>query len=250
MDAKVGIVTRGAGRPANASTQIEQDWDEQAPAIVNDPIPQLTAAIAAEAKAFRELEQQAAIRGLRIGVLVMLARDELNRQNLPVWPWCRAFVPFSRPHIWRFLKIAESFFRESGTTLEEAANEIAPKLLPAVGDLGGALQYTALDPASKMVQTAFAFLGDKTLSEICDALGHPMNARKKQVADLTPTTTPTAGQRRAAKRRLALADWERIEKELNHWFADKAYCYLEAQELDNVRATLKGGLTLLPKLAK
>ena len=85
---QTGIVTRGAGRPANASTQIEQDWDDQSPVIVNDPIPQLTAAIAGEAKAFRELEQQAAIRGLRIGVLVMLARVELERLGQPVYRFC------------------------------------------------------------------------------------------------------------------------------------------------------------------
>lgn len=249
MNTKTGLVTRGAGRPANASTQIEQDWDDHSPAIVNDPIPQLTAAIAGEAKAFRELEQQAAIRGLRIGVLVKVGRVELERIGQPVWPWLRAFVPFSRKHVWRFVKIAEAFFRETGTTLEEAASEIAPKLLPAAGSEAGAMEFTALDPASKMVQTAFAFLGDKTLSEICDELGHPMNTRKLPPPE-GPKEPATSAQKRAMKRKMALGDWECIEKALNRWFADKSYCYLEPSELDNVRNTLKGGMVLLPKLAK
>jgi hypothetical protein len=239
---------RGVGRPANVSTQIEQDWDDSLPAEqVENPLPELTAAIAGEAKAFRELEQQAAIRGLRIGVLVMVARRELEDRNLPATPWIRAHVPFTRMHIWRFTKIAEAFFRETGVALEDAASEIAPKLLT---DKTGEVAFTALDPNSKMVQTAFEFLGDKTLSEVCDALGHPMNARKRPTELEGPKQILTSAQKRALQRKMALADWECIDKALNRWFADKAYCFLEAQELDSVRVTLKGGLTLLPKLAK
>jgi hypothetical protein len=238
----VAVEKREVGRPQNASTELE-NWDEDGKCCNTqhlNSLPELEALLEVEVKDWQEIEKNATVRGIRLGVLLLKARSDLKHGQ---WiPWVKAHVPFDRVKVWRFTRAAESFLTQKRVPLARAYAEIAPKLLPA-GD--GA--QTGDKKRSELVQMVFDFVGGKSWEELCRQLGIPANVRTPPNPD---RIAKTPEELRELKAMMARNDWAQIKRLLSHWINDKSFEHLSDLEIDRARDSLKGSLMLLPKLVK
>ena len=239
---------RPVGRPVNASTEIAECLAEDGANVSHwetfESLPEIEAVLDAELKDWRALEQQAAFKGLRIGILVMKARSELKHGQFI--PWCAAHLPFTRVTVWRFTRAAEQFLDEKRVSLQTAYTEIAPKMLPGKGPA----HMVPVDPSAKAVQLAFAFVGDRTWNELCDHLGMPKRTKVKALPAHEPQIARTPQEKAALLRKTALADWDALDLALNTFVNDKLFAYLEDGEIRQVRRTLQAALSLIHEPGK
>jgi len=238
----VAVEKREVGRPQNASTELEK-WDEDGKCCDSqhlESLPELEALLEVEVKDWQEIEKNATVRGIRLGVLLLKARSDLKHGQ---WiPWVKAHVPFDRVRVWRFTRAAESFLTQKRVPLARAYAEIAPKLLPA-GD--GA--QAGDKKRSELVQMVFDFVGGKSWEELCRQLGIPTSGRTPPNPD---RIAKTPEELRELKAMMARNDWKTISTSLADWISRKAFEHLSDLEIERAREILKGALMLLPKLGK
>jgi hypothetical protein len=256
----VAVEKREVGRPQNASTEIAEQWPEEgdgsnvslnetfegganvACLATFEPLPVLEEHLKEELTQYKLLEKEAAWRGIRIGILILKARQELKHGQF--LPWLRGNVPFNRVHAWRFSRAAEVFLDRSRLGLTEAYNDLAVKQLsgPAKSATGMVKKTDA-----RAVQLAFAFIGDRSFEDLCRELGMPSSGRKAPNPD---RIAKTPEELRELKAMMARNDWAQINRLLSHWIHDKSFEHLSDLEIERARDSLKGALMLLPKLGK
>jgi hypothetical protein len=256
----VDMVKREVGRPQNASTEIAEQWPEEGEgsnvspcetfeggANVSrgdtfDSLPVIETHLKEELTQYKLLEKEAAWRGIRIGILILKARQELKHGQF--LPWLKGNVPFGRMHSWRFSRAAEVFLERSRLGLTEAYNDLAVKELA-----GQAKNATAVikKTDARAVQLAFAFIGDRSFEDLCKQLGMPTHSRKTPNPD---RIAKTPEELRELKAIMARNDWAQINRLLSHWINDKSFEHLSDLEIERARDSLKGALMLLPKLGK
>lgn len=230
------VPARSAGRPARASTELERceaAWSTAEPSdavAAAAALPELAALIQAEVGQWQDIERQAAFRAIRLGVLLLKAREDCPHGQ---WiPWVKSSVPFTRMHVWRLCRTAEVFMEQKQVALERAYAEIAPRALAANG-----LPEQA-DPASPVVQLAFDFVGGRSFRELWEAIGanggHGGEINAGGRLGLAKGMPPAeADEYRRAK---ALAYWSRLAKRLRH---EKSWMLLERQAMEGVAGVLR-----------
>ena len=240
-------VSRGRGRPPKPSTEVALagEWGEPGANVSHcdtfEVLPELEGQLAEEIRQFRHLEKEAAWRGLRIGVLILKAHQDVPHGQFI--RWLKVHVPFARCTSWRFVTIAERFLADSRLTLAEAYESLGPQALIAAPAAGAA------GKPSRPVQLAFDFVGDRSFRDLCDALGINLAGGKrggdhgggKARHDLTPA------ERRERAGHVAAHDWATIESDLSRWLAAKGWQHLDNLGLDRVRRALETALTLIPE---
>lgn len=118
---------------------------------------------------FDKLEQEASIRALRIGMLLLHAQGELKRGEFE--PWLEEHAQeFGRRHAFRFMKLAK-IFMEKNQIQSPAAKQLC------------AATHSEKGFSGKLVQQFFAFIEGKTLNDLFDEYGIKSRTRKTPGGD-------------------------------------------------------------------
>ena len=121
-----------------------------------------------EIENFRELQHEAAIRAVRIGLLLLQAKSELKHGEF--LPWLEENIKnFSQSYAYRFMKLAEIFMGEYGIAL-----------LPAVKQISGNDNGSFTGTYGRQV---LAFIGEKSLNDLFDEYGIKSRPRPRLGGD-------------------------------------------------------------------
>lgn len=214
---KVTLVRNAPSAPAFAR-DLRFDLQQGAGSILE----QIKQHIISEYGAYYQMERDAALRAVKMGLMLKRAKELLPHSEF--MPWCEKNIPIKDRQINRFMKLSEYFLKNA--RLPE--NEV---LLLTNG--------TASKEASKAEQLLLDFVGDKSQSELFAQYGvggSKVAAIQKRLRDMTPE------ERLVARREQALSEFDGCFRTLN------GLCIRDHQYMELSETQLEAWLALFDKV--
>lgn len=232
-------------------------------------LAELAAGINAELAALAQLQQRAAFRALRVGVMLLWAKERLLKHG-QFEPWRDEAFPQSKPRLCVYQQLARKFVSGRKLTLERAREALssfdaafvaavgaAPACLPALPAAPG--DAPSAPPASpKEVkalasarQAVFDFLGEGSLNDALDRYGIKTRIPKPRGGDHGggAARAELYADKAALRRSIARDLWPELIVKLRRFvFDDALHLYLDAEQVKHGAAALADILQALKQV--
>ena len=194
-----------------AATSINRSFDPRACSASQKKafLEQLKAHIGTEFGAYYQMEREAAMRAVKMGLMLKSAKETLFHGEF--MPWCEQNIPIKDRQINKFMKLAEFFLQNAKLPAQDV-------LLLTDGEQGSAEQKNAQ-------QLLLDFVGDRSQAELFAHYG--VTGGKREIT----------GHRRTMEdidREEAATIWgrERLGEIAAHGVEKKTWRFLERKELE------------------